>query len=263
MEIESQKIEKENVDNWTINPAYEIVPERGVVRLVKYKKEFSDDVMVLRDGVPFILKNSGRPLKANEVMRERADLALDKDGNLLPQGEFQMRYMEWLGAFVYPEGTELALEPVPEVSAYVSECQDTFSESTGWIEIGFDPKLNEEWEPSKKFDTEGRDRDEVERDAKSDMNTKIMEALVSKLSPEQAAELITEAVGVEIPVVGETVAEPVNVATHVQKPAKELLTAPCGKPCKGKAGLSAHTRFCKHELCGGDSENSHRVDESA
>lgn len=258
MEVEAQQIAKSNIDRWTIDPQFEIVPERGLVRLTKYKKDFADDVIVKRDGVPFLLKYSGRALHANEVLRERADLALDQDGNLLGQGDFQARYVEWLDAFTYPEGHETALDPIPEVGAYVSERQDTFSESSGYIAIDFDPRKDSEWEPSEKFDTEGREiQDETVSGA---LNAMLLKALADKLSPEQAAEILEEGLA---GAARTDAAVEISEKVEVKKNVKQTVLAPCGKGCKGNAGMKAHMRHCKHELCGGTSVNTKPKDEAA
>lgn len=261
MEIEAQYIERSNRDRWAMDPArYETVPERGVCRLVKYKKTFAEDVLVKKDGAPLIMKASGKPLRACDVMRERADLALDKDGNLLSQGDFTSRYIEWLEAFTYPEGTNLADEPIPAVERYVSEIQDSFSESTGYVEMYFDPKLDQEWTPLEKYDTDGREAAEREADAKSDITKLLMGALVDKLNPDQVAELLGDSVGKEIPIVD------ANSGAQQAKPARkplEPMLAPCGKMCKGAAGLAAHKRKCANEACGGVSDNTDRGGEAA
>lgn len=248
MEIQSTQIAKSNIDRWTLHKGeYEIVPERGVVRLLKYKKTFSDDIVVKRDGVPLLLKGTGRPLMANEVLRERADLALDIDGNLLSQGDFNSRYEEWLGAFSYPEGHEIGLDPVPNVAAYVSEEQDKYSESAGFIEIGYpDPADQEKHALNPQYDTEGRTQADRDADSQSDFSKLMVQALVDKLTPEQAAEML-ESNNVDIPVVGEGTKEIIEVES-------QAFTAPCGQACKSNAGLSAHVRHCKNESCCADGE---------
>src|SRR6056297_1418165 len=203
--MDAQQIASENFKRWQSNPGtYEFIPEREICRLVKYKKTFSEDVLVKRDGVPLILRTSGKPLRACDVLPERADLALDMDGNLLSQGDFKARYYEWLGSFTFPEGTEIGLEPCPEVSDYVSREPDRYSESNGYIEIYFDPKLNQEWTPSEKYDTEGRTQEEREAEASASVNNRLVEALMQKLSGDQVAELLGDVMGKDVPLVGES-----------------------------------------------------------
>ncbi len=249
MPIEAQQIAKSNMDRWLLDPkSYEIVPERGIVRLLKYRKSFDDEVLVMQDGAPLLLKGVGRALRASEVLPERADLALDMDGKLLSQGEFAVRYQEWLGAFSYPEGHEIILDPVPEVSAYVSEEPDAYGESSGYIRIGYpDPADQDKPEIKAQYDTEGRTQEEREADQQSDMQRTMIQALVDKLTPEQAAEMLeanSSGDGAEIPIVGETKTEEVEVSVP-------MFAAPCGQMCKSNAGVSAHVRHCKNDLCTG------------
>jgi hypothetical protein len=250
---EATQLSEENFKRWQSHPEkYEIVHQLGVPRLREYMKNFDDEeVFVKKDGVPVIMKASGRALRACDCLPYKADLCLDADGNLIDQGQFTERYTRWLESFVYPEGHEVGLSYIPNCLDWLSRVPDSFSESNGPVEIYFDPQLDKEWEPRHNIDPRTGEEYSGDEDAKSDgLTEKLMQALVDKLTPDQVLELV----GDEVPTVGEQ--EVAVEEAPRRSTAYDLQSAPCGKQVKGNVGLKAHMRKCGHEACGGVSENT-------
>ncbi len=117
---------------------HEYIPERNLYRHRAYRKEFAPGIAVKLDGVPLIVE--GCLVKTEELLPERADLALDMDGNILPQHEFERRYIDWLQWFTWHEATDLTAEPIPNVLDFVLKAKDVFSESNGLIPIHYDAR---------------------------------------------------------------------------------------------------------------------------
>ena len=100
----SVSVQQDQINRWQRN-GHEPVWDRGTVRLREFKKSFSRglEVTVLDKAsgqyVPLMLR-CGRPLLCSEVLPERADLALDEDGHLLSQADFEQNYHVYLASFV-------------------------------------------------------------------------------------------------------------------------------------------------------------------
>jgi hypothetical protein len=130
---------------------HEVVHERATFRHKAYKKEFEPDTPVKMDGAQMIMSN-GHALVAGDILPERADLALDMDGNVLPQHEFEKRYMEFLNWFTMVEGSDTGSEYIPNGSHWITQMPDPFSESPGMVEIGFDARKPAEAERTHMWD---------------------------------------------------------------------------------------------------------------
>ena len=125
------------VMKWTA-AGHEVLHDRGTFRHKAFKKDLPRDLVIRREGgLPFITHHD-HELHAGDVLPERADLALDAEGNVLPQHIFEKRYLEFLNWFDFVEGSDPKAEPIPNVEQYISLTYDMFSESNGMVEIGFD-----------------------------------------------------------------------------------------------------------------------------
>ena len=258
-----QNIHQDQVAKW-LRYGHEPVYERGTVRLREFKKTLPADREVTvfdkknERWVPLML-SCGRPLKCGEVLPERADLALDDEGRLLSQGEFEQRYMQYLSTFSYTEGSEIGLEPIPFVVNYVKETPDRFSESRGMIEIGFDPKLDQEFKPKQRWGPNGETEEEWLKE--SQKNSSDIASALQILAQNQAALqefLMKQAGNVRVEVAPVVTDEPIGMSAEqaaeaVGNPTEE--TAPCGKRIK-RGYLAQHQRFCNSEDCGGVGENT-------
>lgn len=118
---------------------HEVIFERTTFRHKTHRKDFPADKTILRDGIPFVTVD-GHVLKYGDIFPERGDLCLDLEGNLVSQDEFVRRYREFLSWFPFPESTDIDCEPVPAVEDYISETRDSFSESGGFVKIGYNAK---------------------------------------------------------------------------------------------------------------------------
>ena len=156
MEFDSGDDNQKLVMRW-MAAGHEVVHERGTFRHKAYKKEFKPDTPVKQNGAQMIMSN-GHALVAGDILPERADLALDMDGNVLPQHEFEKRYREFLNWFTMVEGSDPGAEYVPNAAQYVCQTPDTFSESPGMVEIGFDASKPAEEDRTHRYD---QDRDEL------------------------------------------------------------------------------------------------------
>lgn len=236
---------------WQMN-RHEPVYERGTVRLAEYRKTFPDDarVMVRDKGthelVPFTLR-SGRPLFIRECLPERADLCLDADGVLLEQHEFRERYIVFLSSYLTPPNFDVSAEPIPNVAAYLNRKPDEWSESSGMVEIDYDPNFGDEFKPRVMFDgnreipVEEYERQQAEKQAKEDRMERLLMAIGEKVLVEGDAAPIPEPEGVSVE----------DVSAHTAPTGKEQ--APCGDYIT-EGYLKQHQRFCKHESCGGAPE---------
>lgn len=252
METPSAQIDRENFERWTMNPGvYAFVPERATMRLREYMKDFDEETVVTVEGVPLLLPSSGRPLRACEALPERADLALNADGSLVSSAEFTERYKKWLTGHKMPEGTNVDYEPIPNPAYYVRQIPDAYSESNGLMEIAFDPLLDKEAAKPGEYDDQGRKRGEegFEGDKTGD---KLLDALVAQLSPEQAAAVIEQKLGIEVPVVGASEeSEPFEAGDQedpAPEPARGVDFAPCGKSVK-PGYVSRHMLRCSQPEC--------------
>jgi len=159
---------------------HEVVHERSTFRHKAYKKEFDKHTPVTQDGAQLIMSN-GHALVAGDILPERADLALDMDGCVLPQHEFEKRYREYLNWFTMVEGSDPSAEYVPNAVQYISQTPDTFSESPGMVEIGFDASKPAEEERTHRYDPERDEMVEVMK-TQGDALAKTVEALTQVMS---------------------------------------------------------------------------------
>ena len=254
MENSMQGIAPENREKWE-TLGHEPVRERGVVRLREFKKTLPADLVVTHYSkevgqyVPYILKASLKPLLCGKVLPERADLALDDQGRVLPQGDFEMRYKQYLEAFVYPEGAEPLWEPIPNVMDYVCETQDTFSESSGYIEIEFDPKIHDEFNPTQLYGLDGETEEEWRRN-NNKRDDSVLERLLAVLEGKVSPKEVEEAAAAE----GIALIDPGEGSEPIPEPiaaAKPMEFAPCGSEVR-QGYVNSHKRFCKAPECVGE-----------
>lgn len=130
---------------------HEVIYDRNTFRHKAYRKDFPAGTLVKIQGVPFITV-AGKVLCTDDIFPERGDLALDSDANIIPQHEFARRYREFLEWFSWIESTDLLVEPVPGVEEYISMTYDSFSESRGYVPIGFDARKKPEQIATHKYD---------------------------------------------------------------------------------------------------------------
>ena len=128
-----------------------VIHSRGTFRHKAYKKDLDPELVIKRDGVPFMTSN-GHTLTFKDLLPERADLCLDMDGNVLPQHEFEKRYREFMNWFNFVEGSDPGAEHIPNAEQWICQTPDTFSESPGMVEIGFDARKPAEEERTHKYD---------------------------------------------------------------------------------------------------------------
>lgn len=130
---------------------HEVIYDRNTFRHKAYRKDFPKGTVVKIEGVPFITAG-GKILKTEDIFPERGDLCLDMDANIIPQHEFARRYREFLEWYSWIESTDLLVEPVPGVADYISMTYDSFSESRGFIPIGFDARKPAEAVATHRYD---------------------------------------------------------------------------------------------------------------
>lgn len=246
---------------------HEPVRGRGTVRLYQFKKSLPKglEVTVLdRDSGQYrpLMLSCGRPLLCSEVLPERADLALDEEGHLLSQADFEARYGEYLSAFPFPYGSEINSEPVPNVVAWVKETPDPYGESKGMIEIGFDPKLNEDFKPKARFGPNGETEEEWLKESQKNSNDvasalKVLAANQTALTEFLMRQAGETPVRVEEPPRVEPAPEPAMTAAEAASAvgASNDEVAPCGKKIR-RGYLAQHQRFCNSDDCGGPGLNS-------
>lgn len=264
MSAEIQNMHEAQLRRWQIH-GHTPVYERGTVRLNGMQKSFPKDleVTVLDRSTgeyrPLML-TCGRPLKCSEVLPERADLALDEEGHVLTQGEFEQNYSMYLNAFAYPYGSDPNCEPVPNVVDFIRVHPDPYGESRGMVEIGWDAKLNQEFSPKQRFGPNGETEEEW-RKAQNQNSNDISAAL--KILAENQVELTRFLKGEKFepapePLVGDADPgpEPMAVREAVEATAEnDHERAPCGKSVR-KGYVKQHMRHCKNDGCGDESVNS-------
>ena len=130
---------------------HEVIYDRNTFRHKAYRKDFAPGTLVKVDGVP-VITAGGKVLCTDDIFPERGDLCLDMDANIVPQHEFERRYKAFLEWFTWIESTDLLVEPVPDVAQYVSMTYDTFSESRGFVPIGFDARKKAEGDATHRYD---------------------------------------------------------------------------------------------------------------
>jgi len=259
---ELTNIHQQQVQRWQRN-GHEPIWQRGTVRLSDLRHDVpkNQPVLVLDkesgEYVPLMLA-CGRPLLCGEVLPERADLALDKEGRLLSQAEFEANYEKYLDSFSYPDGSDPNFEPVPNVVRFIKETPDPYGESRGMVEIGFDPHLEREFKPSARFGPNGETEEEWLRE--SQKNSGDIAAALKVLSENQAAltQFLLKQNGAQASAIMAP-AEPAGVTAEEATAAAGDSTeevAPCGKKIR-KGYLAQHQRFCNSDDCGGTGENSH------
>ena len=128
-----------------------VLHDRGTFRHKAYMKNLDPELIIKRDGAPYITSH-GHTLRIKDVLPERADLCLDMDGNVLPQHEFEKRYREFLNWFEYIEGSDPGAEHIPNAERYICQVPDTFSESPGMVEAGWDARKPAEEDRTHKYD---------------------------------------------------------------------------------------------------------------
>ena len=262
-------IHPELLKKWQMMGA-EPVFARGTCRLVEFRKTFSSEVPVTvldkatMSYKPLILSD-GAPLMAHEVLPERADLALDEDGHLLAQGEFSQNYERYLDSFIYPAGSNPRDEPVPNVVHFVKEMPDPYTESSGMIEIRFDPKLDQPFRPNQRFGPNGESEEEWKREqskAAGDTTAILKQlaetqaqlaALIAGQKPANNQPAPAEPEPVEIPISAMTTSEAVTATSDDDR---EL--SPCGRRYIRKGYAAQHMRHCDAPECGDGSVNSAR-----
>ena len=268
-EVSMPSIHPELLKKWQMMGA-EPVFARGTCRLVQFRKTFSREVPVTvldkatMSYKPLILSD-GAPLMAHEVLPERADLALDEDGHLLAQGEFSQNYERYLDSFIYPAGSNPRDEPVPNVVHFVKEMPDPYTESSGMIEIRFDPKLDQPFRPNQRFGPNGESEEEWKREqskAAGDTTAILKQlaetqaqlaALIAGQKPANNQPAPAEPEPVEIPISAMTTSEAVSATSDDDR---EL--SPCGRRYIRKGYAAQHMRHCDAPECGDGSVNSAR-----
>lgn len=258
MENTNQSIAKENLEKWQIL-GHEPIYERGVVRLHQFKKYFAPDVVVKEwsdatdSWEPIRLHSTFEELRAVDVLPERADMALDENGHLLHQGDFEQRYKLYLDAWVYEETADPNFEPIPNVKSYILEEPDNFSESRGYIPLKFDPMLNQEFKPEKLYGPDGETEEEFNKNKKMETINPLLEQILDGLTSDQKIEALEKmAAAQNIPIVNgndsEESPEPMPVAAAPEPGAKLKIAAPCGgEYTEGYA--KQHARHCKNPDC--------------
>lgn len=118
---------------------HDIIHDRGTFRHVAYKKDLPGDMPIKQDGGQLVT-STGHGVVAGDCLPERVDLCTDADGNLLSQQEFERRYKDYLQWFQLVEGSDPEFEWVPNCARWLTEVHDTFSESPGMVEIGYDAR---------------------------------------------------------------------------------------------------------------------------
>ena len=133
---------------------HEIIPARRTYRHAGFKQDFHPDTIVgVRgpDGTKTPLLNSfGGQITVGEILPERADLALDETGCIVPQSLFEERWVAFLdNTMLYGDPK---MEPIPDVEKWVRMIPDKFSEGPGYIEVGFDAQKPAEMEATHVYD---------------------------------------------------------------------------------------------------------------
>ena len=119
---------------------HDIVWERSTFRHRDFKKDLDPETPItVREGgerVP-LLTNYGAAVTASMILPEKLDLAVDADGVLFSQEEFEKRYRAFI-MVTLPDFCDLQNEPVPNASVWLLKIEDPFGESRGSVSIGFD-----------------------------------------------------------------------------------------------------------------------------
>ena len=157
---------------------HEVIHSRRLYRHKTYRKDFAPDTGIRRNGISFIT-NFGHTLKFSDVLPERADLCLDMDACVVDQQTFAARYKEYLRGFDFPEMTDLDAEFVPDVYDYIVATPDVFSDSRGFIEVGYDARKKPDEIPTHKYDP---NKDEfVAIQETQHLTMEVLQAMLAKL----------------------------------------------------------------------------------
>lgn len=154
---------------------HEFIPERRLYRHKSFKKDFPKGTLVKVKGVP-LLTAFGNTVSTDQIFPERGDLALDDEGNLLPNHLFTERYRQWLGFFKMPENTDINAEFVPDAAEWVTQTYDEFGESGGLVTIGYDARKPAETIPTHKYDPINDKMVEI------DQNMRLMTEVLTQLA---------------------------------------------------------------------------------
>ncbi len=159
-------VEFDSSDDWQklvlklMGAGHTIIHERGTFRHKAFKKDFPADKQITIEGVP-LLAVDAHPVLWGEVLPENADLCLDENANLLPQHEFEERYVNFLGWFNYAEGSDPGAEYIPNVKRFICQVPDRFSDSPGCVDVGFDARKPAAEERTHRYDPEHDETVEV------------------------------------------------------------------------------------------------------
>lgn len=132
---------------------HEVIPERFTYRHRTFRKDFpAGTVVKVRHGhevVPLIT-SFGTTVTTDQVLPERADLALDEQGCVLDKNAFEERYLMMLDSLM--QMGDPKSEHIPDPEQWVVMVPDTFSESPGMVEIGYDANKPAEQEVTHVYD---------------------------------------------------------------------------------------------------------------
>lgn len=120
---------------------HELIPSRRTYRHAGYRQNHHGDTIVgVRvDGLKVpLLTSAGKAISIQDVLPERADLAIDETGCVVTQAVFEERWISFLdNTMLYGDPKS---EPIPNAEQWIRQTPDTFSESPGYVEIGYDAR---------------------------------------------------------------------------------------------------------------------------
>ncbi len=193
--FDSNKAFDEQVMQWTV-AGHEVIVERGTFRMKKYLKNLSANtpVMVCETGAePHQLLGVGdHRIVVGDLLPERADLCLDEEGTLISQSDFIDRYVEYINWHKMVEGSDPGSEHIPNVKTYVAQIPDTFSESPGYVTVGYDARKPAPSDPTHQYDSTKDEMVEI----KSNVNLTLEG--IQALLEERKTRLEAEAQGVAV-----------------------------------------------------------------
>lgn len=133
------------------------IRERFTFRHRDFMHDLPDETPIMLksdDGVKVpLLSNAGKPVTVGEVYPERADIALDDEGCIVRQNDFKERYKAFLEVTL-PDFCRVDDEPIPAADRWIVQVVDSFSESPGPIDIGFDARKPAEQEATHMYNPE-------------------------------------------------------------------------------------------------------------
>lgn len=184
--FDTDEATRDMFNRWQI-AGHTVIVERGTFRHAQFKRDHDPEAVLKVDGVPY-LNSQGKTVKVGQLLPERADLALDMDGNVLPKHEFEKRYRDFLRYVPMIEGSDPGAEHIPDPVRWVTQVIDTYSESVGPVEAGWDANVPALEEATHTYDPKNDKLIEiVETNAKSqaEINAAVLEGLKG-LSEKQA-----------------------------------------------------------------------------